>query len=299
VNCLIIGAAGFIGRHLARAHHQRGDRVLALDLEHRDPDDELPFPIHHCDVVADPLHVPPGTDLVYYLAQFPQRRNFPDHAAPLLAVNALGAVRAAEAALNANVPAFLFASTGTVYAPSFHPLPEDHPRRRDLPYAFTKVVAEDALNLFPNSINILSARFFGVFGPRQNAMLVHNVAQRVRAGEPVLIEPNPHAPQDLDGLRISLTFIDDLVRCLLALADRLSAREDLPPVLNVAGDEPVSIRRLAAEIGRVLGLHPSFDIAPRPRRSDYIADISRLTSLINPRFTPFHHALAKTLASYD
>ncbi len=90
--------------------------------------------------------------------------------------------------------------------------------------------------------------------------------------------------------------MDDVTLCLSQLGERALSAEELPFVLNVAGPEPVSIRRLAQEIGEQAGVEPRFRPAPRARDADLIADITSLRGLTRPRFTPFAEALARTLA---
>jgi UDP-glucose 4-epimerase len=301
MKCAIVGAGGFIGRHLGRSSREAGHDVTGFDVV--DPGDGDPgFPLHVRDACADRVELPAGVDVVFYLAQSPHHRVFPRHADHLFDVNVTGALRTASAASEAGAGLFVYASTGTVYAPGFEPMAEDRAVRRDHGYALSKVCGEEALTALcaGGSMRLACPRLFGVFGPGQNAMLVPAIAARVREGRPVTIEPHPHDPGDDGGLRMSLTFVDDLVRCLLDLATKMLAdasagRPAGAPPLNMASDTPVSVRTLAERIGAEFGVEPRFEIADVPRASDYVADVSRLRSLVEARFTPIDHALARTL----
>lgn len=277
MKCIIVGARGFIGGHLGRLCAGEGHEVVALEA----------------DVVADPIEVPAGTDAVFYLAQASGRGPFPDGAGALVAVNTAGAVRCAEAAHAAGAKVFCYASTGTVYAPSFAPMAEEHPVRRDDPYALSKVAAEEALALVPGPMQVVCARLFGVFGPGQRPeTLVAAIARRVREGRPVRLDPNPGDPGDDGGLRISLTFVEDVARCLLAIAGCAAAGGPVPSPLNVAAPEAVSLRALAGNAARLCGAEAVFERSTEPRASDYVADVGRLCALIAPRFAPLADALA-------
>jgi nucleoside-diphosphate-sugar epimerase len=303
MKCVIIGAGGFIGRHLARAGLARsgparsGD-VLALDVAPPPDSSDAGFEIEACDAVAGDIALPRGVDVVYYLAQSPFYRDFPAHGDHLFAVNVVGALRAAAAAEEAGARLFCYASSGTIYEPGFEPMAEDRPARRDHAYALSKVCAEEALSLRGGATGVLCVRLFGVFGPGQGATLVQGVIDRVRGGRPVTIEPHPHDPADTGGLRISLTYVEDVAGCLLALGERAVAGRATAPVLNVAGPAPVAIRQLAEQVGREAGVAPTFERAERCRESDYVADIGRLRGHIDPRFTSLDEALARTLMAH-
>ncbi|MCA8942996.1 MAG: NAD-dependent epimerase/dehydratase family protein [Planctomycetes bacterium] len=290
---IVLGAAGFIGRHLCRRLDATGENVLGFDVV--SAADE-PVESRALDVTNEAPDCA-GADAVIYLSQSPHYRDFAERGDHLFEVNVTGALRAAVAARQAGVKTFLYASTGSVYAPSFAPLREDAPVRRDDPYALSKITAENALDLIDSPMRVAHFRLFGAFGPDQRTMLVPAIIGRVQRGDPITLERNPEDPSDEDGLRISLTFVDDVVDCLVALRDRAIAGQDVPGVVNVAAPEAISMRRLGGAIAEHLGIEPRFELLDRPRSSDFIADTTLLESLIEARFTDFDTAIGKTVAS--
>ena len=161
----IIRAAGFLGRALCRRLQQEGWEVLAFDLSA--PPDGLPDGVRFAvvDILRDPLPLPQGIEAVFYLAQSPRYRDFPQGADHLFGVNAYGAIKAAAAARNAGAGVLCYASTGNVYQPSLAPLAESSPCARDDPYALSKLAAEEALRLFRPRLATIAVRLFGLFGP--------------------------------------------------------------------------------------------------------------------------------------
>lgn len=288
MRCVVIGAAGFIGRALAKRLARGGAEVLGLDTA-TTPSGDLGFVLRHCDVARETPEIPAGTGAVYYLAQWP-RRSFPEGAGDLYAVNVAGALRAAEGARAAGARLFCYASTGSVYRPSFAPLREDDPVRRDAPYPHSKVAAEEALALVPGPMRCVCTRLFGVFGPGQRDRLVPAIIGRLRRNEPVLLEP-----PGTDGLRISLTYVEDVAACLAGLA--ALAPQDVPRLLNVAAPEAVGVRELAEAAAGILGVEARFETARRAREGDLVADVTRLVSLLRPAFTPWREGLTATLGS--
>jgi len=214
----------------------------------------------------------------------------PEQSAHLLSVNCVAAVQAADAARRADAKRFVYASTGNVYGPSFAPLTESDRVRRDNWYSLSKLMAEEALGLYRPFFDLTVARIFGVYGPEQEDKLVPLICQSVRAGKALFVDRNPSKPNDLDGLRVSLIYIDDLVDALLAL---LEAR--CPGVVNFAGPEAISIRRLAEEAGAILGVPLTISVGSKTRESDLVADISLFSKYLGSPRISFNEGLKRVL----
>jgi nucleoside-diphosphate-sugar epimerase len=289
----VFGAAGFLGRRLCRHLRQAGWDVCGRDVSDQGPlEDGLEY--RRCDVLVDELALPESTEAVFYLPQSPFYRQFPQKAAHLFGVNTLGAIRAAEAACRAGAKAFFYASTGNVYAPSLGPLTEDWPVRRDDPYALSKVAAEEALRLFAAQLPVISLRLFGLFGPGQTKMLPFTLWKKVQAGEAISLEPVEGENGEPEGLTVSLSYVADTAACLERLARLALEGNHLPPALNVAGPEPISIRRFAVALGRILHREPRFVRAEKTRSMNLIADLKQLQALLGPPHTPFDEAMARS-----
>lgn len=286
MKALVIGSGGYMGRHLMLGLANAGVNGVGISSGNGsgiDPSSGL--------LPAD-FVIPPGTSVVVYLAQSPRYRQVPEQASHVLAVNAQSAVRAAISARAAGVRRFIYVSTGTVYAPSFSPLGEDAPVRRDNWYALSKLHGEEALALFRGDMDVIVVRPFGIYGPGQSGRLVPNLIASIRADRPVTLQPRLDAPDDRDGLRISLCYVDDATGILLRLA-----RDGGPACLNLAGPDALSIRAMAQSIGALLGRSPIFEISPSCRDSDLVADIGLLADTVSPKFTMFREGLEKVVAA--
>jgi nucleoside-diphosphate-sugar epimerase len=236
--------------------------------------------------------ISPGTSVVVYLAQSPRYRQVPEEAAHVLAVNSLSAVRAAILARAAGVERFIYVSTGTVYAPSFFPLSENAPVRRDNWYVLSKLHGEEALNLFRRDMEVIVVRPFGVYGPEQSGRLVPNLIDSVDSGRPISLQPRPNDQDDRGGLKISLCYVDDATNILIRLA-----MDGGPPCLNLAGLEALSIRSIAEAVGDLLGREPVFETSATLRDTDLIADPRLLAETLSPSFTSFGEGLARVIAA--
>jgi UDP-glucose 4-epimerase len=285
VKAMVIGAGGFLGRHLCHAWARRGIDVIAsssADATGIDPATGL---------LPDAFRVPPGTDAVVYLAQSPRGALLPASADHLLAVNVVSAVRAATRAREAGARRFVYASTGNVYRPSFDALREGDPLCRDNWYSLSKVQAEEALALMQGELDVTSVRIFGLYGPGQSGRLVPNLAASVAQHRPVTLAPRPGAARCDGGLRISLLHVDDAVRILAALLELRGL-----PVLNLGGPEALDIRGLAEIIGERLGVAPELRETDRARAGDLVADIRLLQTALGPTFVPIREGLEAVVA---
>ena len=192
---------------------------------------------------------------------------------------------------------FCYASTGNVYQPSLGPLAEISPLRRDDPYALSKVTA-DCPGLFKPHMPVVAVRLFGLFGPGQQKMLPFSLLEKVRSNQPITLEPTADENGEPEGLTISFSYVEDTACCLQQLAHVAQATaSSLPAVLNIAGVEPISVRRFAATIGSILGIRPQFVRAPTVRKLNLIANVDLMQSLLRPSFLPFAEAMQRTYAA--
>jgi len=285
---LIVGSGGFIGTRLRIFLQAEGFQVCgasSADGTGIDP---------HTGLLPDDFTVASGTNAVVYLAQSPYYHKVPESFSHLLNVNVTSAVMVAESARKAKVRRFIYASTGNVYEGSFASLSESSPLRRDDVYALSKIHAEEALSFYRDYMDVIVMRIFGIYGPMQTGKLVPKLMESVLADREIILERNPVDQSDLDGLKISLCYIDDVVEIAGALI-----RKGGPPCINVAGNKVAGIRRIAMLIGRHLNRNPKFRLVERYRPFDLIADISLLKRALNPRFTSLTTGLKQTVESAE
>ena len=266
----IIGAGGFIGRRLSAAAAAAGNRVHAISSGDGSFDESG---------LLTPPSIDGRLDAVVYLSQSPRYRDVPRQASHLWSVNVVSAIVAAQWGLRLGARHFIYASSGTVYEPSFTPHRETDPLRRDRGYALSKIHAEEALQQFQDDLVVTCARCFGVYGPGQRGKLIPNLIAAIGNGQPVEIHRHPHDASDENGVRLSLGHVDDVVRAFLKLID-----EPVPGPINVTSPEVLSIREIAERIAKAVGVSPRFEMAAAPREGDVIADTSRLRGLLPPPF---------------
>lgn len=289
---VVTGAAGLFGSRLVPLLAQRGHEVVAVVR----PGSRPSLPPGSCQLLEQDLALwkaeeLSAADAIVYLAQSRRYRDFPEGAADVVEINVRGVVSLAVRALRLGVQQVVYASSGTVYAPSFGVLTEASPiAPRDF-YGYSKICAERLLQCFDGHFDVKILRPFFVVGPGQRAsMAIPSVVGRVLHGQPVALQPGPaDLPRTAcDGLRFGWIDADDAAESVARLLDVPGSC-----TLNLAGSDSASIRSVAETTGRMAGREPCFVAATEHRTCDFLADNSALLSRVGPMtFRPLAHSLA-------
>lgn len=282
---LLVGASGFVGGHLAprlvNAGHELVCAVRAVS-DYQPPDGakrielDLALPL-------DPEALP-EVDAVLHFAQANVR--FPEGARELDRVNATSVVELLAYARESGATRFVYASSASVYGFGDEPFAEDAPLAGSDFYAATKIGAEKAIGAYEDLLTTAVLRLVVPYGPGQAGRMIPALANRVASGEPVTLN-------DGGRPRMNPIYIDDVVRVVLGALEL-----DRPVLLNVAGDEAVSIKEIAESIGRAVGREPMFEDGPGSAPGDLVADTTRLHELVDLRpLVTLEEGLQRTLAA--
>jgi nucleoside-diphosphate-sugar epimerase len=227
------------------------------------------------DFAAEPwtVQLPERIDAVIHLAQSAEYRNFPAAAADIFAVSATATTRLAEWARRAGASHFIVASTGGLYGASDEPVREAGPLVEDRgPLGFyfaAKRTSELVAAQYSSAMTTAVLRCFFIYGSRQSPqMLMPRLVESVREGRPITL-------QGRDGIRINPIHVDDAA---LAVERCLGLKKS--DVLNIAGPEPVYLRRIAALIGDAVGRAPVFTVDEQGRPHHLVADIARMKAAL-------------------
>jgi len=221
----VTGATGFVGRNLVDALEATGCQVTRVVRTRSRPEDV---------VVADITDgVPPealrGHHAVVHLAAAAHRQASVD----FFAVNRDGAIRTAQAALEANVAHFVFLSTAKVLgAHSTTPFDVDSPLNPPDDYSRAKAEAELEIAKVLTGKAVTIVRPPLVYGPGARG----NVASLVKWANTGLPFPVPRQPN-----RRSIVLRDDLTSAILIVL-----RNPVPGVRVVQphDGEPISFERM-------------------------------------------------------
>jgi nucleoside-diphosphate-sugar epimerase len=135
-------------------------------------------------------------------------------------------------------------------------------------YLASKYAAEVLLVPYRELLRTVVLRPFFVYGPGQRGMLVATLAERVLRGDEVTVDGNP-------GLRINPVHVEDAARAIEA-AISLNGSD----LVNVAGDEAVTVTELVGRLGAAAGVEPRIVHRGEGPAGDLLGDNTRMKAVL-------------------
>jgi UDP-glucose 4-epimerase len=269
VRILVTGGTGFVGERLlpllAREHE-----VVSLARRPTPPNSAADVEWVQMDLAqaVDVDRLPDKVDAIVHLAQSKRYRDFPEGTDDVFAVNVESTVRLLEYARRAGASKFVFASTGGVYGSGDRPLSENDRLNPLNFYISSKYSAESFVASYRPFLDTVIFRFFFVYGPGQQGMMIPSLLQRVVAGETISIQGDP-------GIRTNPIYVDDAARVFEPALELAGSH-----LFNVAGDEIVTIRDLVRLMERATGTEADVEHTSGDLDGDLIGDNTRMKEVL-------------------
>ena len=284
MRCVVTGGCGFIGSHIVDALVRDGCEVAVLDdlstgnLEYLNPAAELvEGSVADGEVVRSAVE---GATWVFHLAALPRVQQSVDDPVGTHAINVNGTLNVLQAAREHGVERVVVSSSSSVYGDQeTHLMTEDLAPNPLSPYGLHKLIGEQYADLFASlfGMQIVSLRYFNVYGPRQSAegayaLVIPHFLRLRDEGKPLTVYGDGCQTRDY-------VHVDDVVRANLNAANsELSAGRAV--ALNVGSGEETSVNEIAAMVGGEVE-----HIIPNPRGAfeelRKCADTSRAKSVIS------------------
>jgi nucleoside-diphosphate-sugar epimerase len=308
---VVTGGGGFIGAYLVKRLVADGWDVAVVDSMVRGDASRFAevaseVELFTCDVRdQDALEKAcKGAEVVMHLAAINGTENFYKQPELVLDVGLRGALAVVNAGRAVGVPDLVVASTAEVYqTPSVIPTPEDiqlmlpdslNPRYS---YGGSKIVSElIAFNYGQDHFRQVQVfRPHNVFGP--NMGWKHVEPQFIMRALAAQAAGNTAFPIQGDGTETrSFCYVDDIVEGILTMYEKGGHRE----VYHIGSDEEITIRDLAARIGKIVGI--DLDIQPGELQQGgtkrRCPDISKMRALGWSPIVGLDEGLERTVAWY-
>ena len=307
---LVTGAAGFIGSHVVERLLEEGHAVKALDNFSTGKRDNLAacegngnFHLMIGDVrnLEECHRACEEVDCVLHQAAL---GGVPRSVSDPIATNQSnldGVLNMLVAARDAEVGRFVFASSSSTYGDgSILPLAEGQPAAPISPYAVTKRSGEQYCSAFHRlyGLRTVSLRYFGVFGPRQDAS--SHFAAVIPAFIAALLRGEAPTVYGDGGQTRDFTYVSNVVDANLA-ACCVEQPEAFGRVYNVGCGQRISIGELYEKIAERIGsgLKPGRGPARMGDVRDSQADITAAREALGwePRVT-LEQGLERTIEFY-
>jgi len=307
---LITGIAGFIGFHLARALHARGDHVIGCDNfnDYYDPSlkeerarllKEAGIDVVRGDITEEGfvkhlLEASDATHLVHLAAQAGVRYSLTNPKAYLEA-NLNGFFHVLEALRSSPIP-FLFASSSSVYGFN-QKIPFSEEDRTDQPanfYSATKKCNETMAAAYHKLYGIptTALRFFTVYGPYGRPdMAYYSFTKAIAEGHPINLFNGGDMQRDF-------TYIDDIVEGTIAAID-LEAQFE---IFNLGNNKAEPLLKMVEIIETHVGKKANVESLPMQPGEIQVtfADVEKAKRLLgySPK-TSLEEGMAKFLGWYN
>jgi nucleoside-diphosphate-sugar epimerase len=258
MRCLVTGAAGFIGSHLAEHLLRAGHEVTGLDafIPYYSPEVKRRnltvsgahpgFRFAQLDLRTDAIEpVLKGAEIVFHIAAMPGLTASWTDFDLYQSCNITATQRLLEA-IRRGAPRLrrlVYASTSSVYG-RFASGEESLPTKPVSPYGVTKLAGEHLCRAYADAFGlpVIVLRYFSVYGPRQRPdMGYHKFMRALRDGQPVTVYG--------DGQQVrGNTYIDDCVAATVAAVAGHPGE-----TYNVGGGESASVWEVLKRIEAIAG----------------------------------------------
>lgn len=258
---IVTGAAGFIGSHLAETLLAQGEVVIGIDQVNTYYDPALKrknlaaleqysnFEFIEDDIQAlDWPALLANTDVVYHqAAQAGVRASWGQGFRHYTERNLSATQIMLEAAKEANLTRFVYASTSSVYGNAeTMPTSETIPPQPVSPYGITKLAAERMCWLYHQNFDVpvTALRYFTVYGPRQRPdMAFHKFFKAVLEDTAIPIYGDGQQTRDF-------TFVSDAIAANLSAA---SVPDAVGEIFNIGGGSRVVLMDVIATMEKIVG----------------------------------------------
>jgi len=261
---LLTGSHGFVGTHF-RENAPKDWEFSNWDLKIDKPVSQI--------TVADMK----GVDAVVHLAAYISVPHSYEDPIAYCHNNTYLTFDLAKKAVDAGVKRFVFASSSSVYGDPLSP------------YGASKLAAEEFISVYKDVMEVISLRFFNIYGKGQNkeyAGVITKFMEALDKGEPLVIYGDGHNTRDF-------TYVKDVAQVLVS-ACKLPVRNDTGPLMmskpiEIGKGYSNSINDLVRIMGEVWNVPVTVQHAEA--RKEIRNSMARSSNIFLSMFTPLKEGL--------
>ncbi len=262
-NILVIGASGLLGKNFCKLFVNKyeiitcGRNKVSSKIKHIDLDLSKKIKINS---------LPKDIDVVLYLAQSYNFRDFPNSSEDIFCINTTKVLDFLNYSKEIGVSQFIYASTGGVYIQDKIHFEDDFIDAKKLNgfYATSKYCAELLVNSYKDFFDTVILRPFFMFGIEQKSdMLIPRLISNIKLHRPIQL-------QGQNGIKINPIYVEDAAKIVAKIID-----ENKTGIYNVAGNTTLSLKELCLIIGDILKKEPIFEYNEN-RANDVVGNFTKI-----------------------
>ncbi|HNW68620.1 MAG TPA: SDR family oxidoreductase [Bacteroidales bacterium] len=247
-SCTILGANGFIGRHLTYFLHHAGYKVFAYDIQ-ANPNSNIPKEVDYqsFDICNNYTHIQLDVDYLFIFSGMTGTKNGFDQYKTFIEVNEIGLLNILSLVKNLEKkPIIIFPSTRLVYQGMDTPLKEEAAKEAKTIYAVNKIAAEQYFKIYAQCFNIqyiiyrICVPYGNMFDDQFSYGTIDAFLNRAKAGEDITLYG--------DG-EIERTFTHVSSICE-QIYHTMSSKNAKNQIFNIAG-ERFSLKEAACKIADI------------------------------------------------
>lgn len=310
---LVIGGAGYVGSHAAKALAERGFTPVVVDNLSGGHKAAVRWgPIETCDMrdtesLTAIMRKHQANAVLHFAASIEVGIGEREPLA-FFDNNVSGTISVLKAMQAADVNKLVFSSTCAVYGSAEPPLDENKPRAPASVYGRTKAIVESLIEdcARAHGLNAVILRYFNASGADASGLIgeqhdpeTHLIPIALRAaaglGARLKVFGNDFPTPDGTCLR-DYIHVTDLATAHIAALDLLETQSGVDH-FNLGTGQPYSVMEVIERAGKVVGRSVPFDLAPR-RQGDVAiltADITKAKTKLG--FMPCHSNLNNIVGS--
>lgn len=288
-NCLVTGAAGFIGSHLVEKLVSSGFQVVGIDsfTNYYNPEqkrrniaglmNQPNVTFYSADILGEDLpSLVKDIDYCFHLAGEPGvRLSWGQTFQNYLRLNVLTTQKLLESLKSASLKKFIYASSSSVYGACDLPMKEINLPKPISPYGVTKFAAEQICHAYWHNYKIptVALRYFTVYGPRQRPdMAFSKIIRSLEKGETFYIYGDGKQSRDF-------TYVDDIVEATISATKSDACGE----VINTGGGSRANLLEIIEILQNISGRKLKFEHSERQKGdpADTLADLDKARKYLN------------------
>jgi len=250
ISCTILGANGYLGRHLVYYLNMKGYQVYAYDIQpvkNTNIPDEVPY--EQFDICNDYAHVRFDVDYLFVFSGITGTKNGFDNYKTFIEVNEIGILNVLSRVKDLEVkPKIIFPSTRLVYKGQDYPLPENAEKEAKTIYAANKLACEQYLKMYANCFDIkytvyrICVPYGNQFDGEFSYGTVGAFLNRAKGGGTITLYGD-------GSIKRTLTHVMSICQ---QIADSMMIAQSDNNIYNITG-ETFSLRELAEKIAAIYG----------------------------------------------